>query len=591
MLKVIEKAKEHLRKLPLAHANNLEIDLRLTIRRAGQLGLAIILSLLLTFTLVSPAQAARSIELDPASGRVGDKITITGSGFSASTASTDKYVDIYLTVNGNNTSYYIGNQVKTYEKVKAGVWIDKVGNIRATFNIPSVLDDGSSDKKVEVGTTYYICITREYTSSTIPAVLIGAYAAFTVTGGEISLNPKKSPVDTLVEITGSKFITKKEITIKYDGNKIKIEDGDSKTDSNGKFESSIRIPPSTSGTHTITTIIGSSEVTADFTVEPDLVLNKQSGEAGTEVTASGTGFGRRKEVEIWFNDNIGVATATTSSTGSFTTKFNVPTGLGPGIKNVDAEDGSNTARTKFTVISPPPPAPTPAFTPPPSLTSLSVSQSTGNIGTNLTLDGVGFKPNGTVTIKYDDKIIATATADASGIFTAAFKVPPSKHGSHTITAGDGTSTKEITFAVESVAPKTPSPLLPGIGLKVKSPISFDWKDVTDESTPVTYVLQIATAKDFKAGSIVLEKTGLPKSEYILAEAEELKLADKGTPHYWRVRAIDAALNEGKWTSVSQFYVAVPFALPSWALYTIIGVAAVLIFAIGYWIGRRTAFYH
>ncbi|MBU2536606.1 MAG: Ig-like domain-containing protein [Chloroflexi bacterium] len=555
------------------------------------IGITIILSLLMAFALASSVQAARSIKLDTASGRVGDKITITGSGFSASTASTDKYVDIYLTVNGNNTSYYIGNQVKTYEKVKAGVWIDQAGNIKTTFNIPSVLDDGSSDKKVEVGTTYYICATREYTSYTNPAVLIQAYAMFTVTSGEISLNPKKGPVDTLVKITGSKFITKKEITIKYDGNKIKIEDGDSKTDSNGKFASIICIPPSTAGIHTITASVDSSEVTAEFTVESDIVLSKQSGEAGTEVTASGTGFGRRKEVEIWFNDNIGVATATTSSTGSFTTKFNVPTGLGPGIKNVDAEDGSNTARTKFTVISPPPPTTIPPIAPTLPHTSLSVSQSTGNIGTSLTLSGAGFKPNGTVTIKYDDKIIATATADASGIFTATFKVPPSKHGSHTITASDGTSAKEITFAVESVAPKTPPPLLPGMGVKVKSPISFDWKDVTDESSPVTYVLQIATDKDFKAGSILLEKTELAESEYILTEKEEPKLAGKRTPYYWRVRAIDAALNEGEWTSVSQFYVAVPFALPSWALYTIIGVAAVLIFAIGYWIGRRTAFYH
>ena len=526
------------------------------------LGTAIILSLLMAFMLVSPVQAARSIKLDPVSGSVGDKITITGSGFSASTG-TDKYVDIYLTVNGNSTSYNIGSQVKTYERVKTGAWIDEDGDFKTTFNIPKVLDDGSSDKDVEVGTTYYVCVTREYTSPTSPAVLIGAYAGFTVTGGEISLSPKKGTVDTLVEITGSKFGSKKEITIKYDGSKIKIEDGDTKTDSNGKFQSFIYIPESTTGAHTLTVIIDSIEVEATFTVEPDIVLNKQSGEAGTEVTISGTGFDKRKEVEIWFNNNIGVATAITGSTGSFNTKFNVPTGPVAGIYNVDAEDGSNTARARFTVIVPPPSPspPTPAPTPSPVQASLALSQDTGNIGTRLTLGGTGFQPSTTVTIRYDDEIVTTATAETSGIFVAAFQIPLSQYGEHTVTAGDGTNTCEVTFIVESISPATPSLLLPKTGDKAKSPISFDWSDVTDESLPVTYTLQIAAEKDFKTASVILEKTGLVKSEYTLTEKEELSLAGKKAPYYWRVKAIDAALNEGNWTGTSKLLHCHTFYLP------------------------------
>jgi len=130
-----------------------------------------------------------------------------------------------------------------------------------------------------------------------------------------------------------------------------------------------------------------------------------------------------------------------------------------------------------------------------------------------------------------------------------------------------------------------------MGVKVESPASFDWEDVTDESSPVTYALQIATDEDFTADSIVLEKTELAKSEYILTEKEELELAGQETPYYWRVRAIDAALNEGEWTGAGEFYVAAPFAFPRWALYTLLGIGAVIIFGIGYWLGRRTAFYY
>jgi len=55
--------------------------------------------------------------------------------------------------------------------------------------------------------------------------------------------------------------------------------------------------------------------------------------------------------------------------------------------------------------------------------------------------------------------------------------------------------------------------------------------------------------------------------------------------------MDSFLNEGEWTAAEEFYVSPPVALPSWALYTLLGIGAVLIFGIGYWLGRRTAFYY
>jgi hypothetical protein len=563
------------------------------------LGIAIILSLLLAAVSAVPALAySYDIEIDPEQGAIGDEITITGDDFTPSTDSTERWAKIYFVGEEADEGDVIDTHIETYEIVESEQigYLDysDEGEFETTFEVPAELTDGDDDEDVAPG-TYYICAVVETSGGLSP---IRAVAEFTVIGGEIELYPEEGAVGTLVEITGEDFVSGEDIVIEYDGDEVVIEDGDDETDSSGDFESIISIPESTAGTHTITVIVSSSEVEAEFTVESDIVISPQSGKAGAEVKASGTGFSRREEVEIWFDDNIGVATTTTGRTGSFTASFKVPSGLEAGIYNVDAEDGTNVAQAKFTLTvapsSPPPqePTETPSETPTtPSPTSLSINQSGNTIGSIIGIGGAGFTPNTAITLKYDDKEVATTATDASGTFVATFQAPRSKHGDHIITASDGVITDEVTFAVESIAPPVPTPLLPKMGDKLKSPMSFDWEKVTDGSLPVTYVLQIAPDEDFTADSMVLEKTGLAESDYVLTEEEELELEGKETPYYWRIRAIDAASNEGKWTGAGEFYVSAPFALPNWALYTLLGIGAVIIFAVGYWLGRRTAFYY
>jgi hypothetical protein len=170
-------------------------------------------------------------------------------------------------------------------------------------------------------------------------------------------------------------------------------------------------------------------------------------------------------------------------------------------------------------------------------------------------------------------------------------VPPGKHGDHTISVSDGTNTKTATFTLESVPPKVPQPQKPEMGVKAKTPITFAWASVTDNSSPVTYHLQVAYAPDFAASSLLLDKTALSKNEYILTEAEELKLAGQESSLFWRIKAIDAALNESDWTGAGQFSIAQPFKFTGLPLYATIGVGVVLIFLFGFWMGRRTAFYY
>ena len=563
------------------------------------LGIAVILALLVVAIPAAPAQAAYYLYVTPASGEIGSSATVTGTGLTPTTdPANPKYVVVYFSNQAPITSAYIDTQIIVYETVVPLKSTDTIGNFTYSFSIPAALTDGTTQANVTAGTYYlYVC---QYLGTTLNKYIL-ASATYTVTGGagtgEITLDPEEGPVDTEVEITGTGFAANEDIEIEFDGDEVDIEDGDDDTDSDGEFTTYILVPESTAGEQTITVNVNGSEAEAEFTVEPEIILNLTSAKAGTEVTVSGTGFGRRNDVTIWF-DNIGIDTATTDSKGSFDATFSIPD-LDAGIYDIDAEDeDENLDTTKFTIFVPsepepePEPGPPPEPTPTPSATSGSISPAaTGPVGADLIISGTGFEAGKAVTVKYGDEEIATAIATTTGILVAAFKVPVSEAGDHTITASDGTNTLELTFTVESKAPAIPAPLTPELGVRLKSPLFFDWKEVTDASSPVTYSLQIATDRDFEAASIVLEKKELTKSEYTFTSAEELELVDPQAPYYWRIRATDAASNEGEWTGAGEFYVTAPFSLPNWAFYTLIGLGGLVLFGIGYWLGRRTAFYY
>lgn len=564
-------------------------------------GIVIILTLLAAAIPVTPALSyTEEVTISPTSGKIGTSVTISGSGFTPSDPASDtpRRVDIYLSneeiVPGNHKGIELLN-FKLYQAAATVGETDAAdeGEVTYTTTIPDALTDGNDDVTVTSGNTYYFCVAN-YGST-----LIRAVAEFTIAGGEISIDPEKGPVTTEVTVSGTGFTANKAITIEYDGTEIDIASGNTKTKSNGDFDATIAIPDSVAGTHNIKATVNAASAEATFTVTPAITLSSTSGSAGDSITVSGNGFGKSKTVTISFS---GISkTAKADAYGTFTGTFEIPSGLSASTYTVSAEDGTNTATAKLTVkaAATPTPTPTPTTTPTPTpaptttpapSANLSINPTSGSIGTNIMIGDSGFKPNGTVTVKYDDKVIATNAANASGVFVATFAVPPSIHGDHKIVASDGTNTKESKFTVESVAPKIPQPQQPAMGAKVKPPISFEWDDVTDASTPVTYTLQIAMDKDFTASSMMLEKTGITKTSYTLTDTEESKLAGKQTPYYWRIKAVDAAQNEGDWTGAGEFYVAQSFTFTGWPLYATIGIGAVLVFLLGLFVGRRTAYY-
>jgi hypothetical protein len=568
------------------------------------LGIAVILVLLISIIPTAPAMAQwYHMVLSPDQGAIGDTITISGSGFPAtSDPANPQIVIIYFSSQDASVGNSIGTHVTIYKTINQ-VTTNTLGQFSVSFTIPSTFATGGS---VSPGTHYlYACCPPSNP-------MIQGKTSLTVLGaGEISIDIDEGPVDTLVEITGSSFSASQAITIEFGGHEVDIEDGNTTTGTTGNFVSYIAVPETWAGTHDIDVTVGTGTSavtgTVQFEVTPDIIISPQSGEAGTSVTISGTGFARRENVDVYYHSTTQVISdLLTDTRGSFYTTFTIPEieGLTAGAYDIEAEDADlNLASTKFTLNITQAPEPTatepeptatepePTATEPGSTTApMNISTSGNIVGSLIGISGAGFIPNTEVIIKYDDQIIATTTSDAAGLIIATFYAPESASGDHIITATDGTVTGTATFTMESEAPPAPTSGSPEPGAKVKSPVSFDWEDVVDNSgSPVTYNLQISTSQSFSEGSIVLEKTGLAYSEYTLNEMEELELAGQEEPYYWRIQAVDVASNESDWTEAGEVYISPPFSFPKWLTYTLLAIGAVVLFVLGYWLGRRTAF--
>jgi len=498
---------------------------------------ATVLALLLTAIPATPALAQTIDYQSPSSGPVGTPVTITGSGFTPSA---------YYTITFYNTTV-------SFTQVVAASIITSGGSFSTTFVVPE-------------------CPKATYTVQVTSGVN-NPYTYFTVTP-KIELNKFTGYVGDEVKVSGTGFAADKGVTITFHN----VNVGTAETNILGSFtNATFTVPESYRGIHTVKATDASNYYdTATFTTKQSITVSPTSGAVGNEVTVSGTGFRDDKPITITFDSIIvttSPATVTTDDNGSFSNAtFTVPTAVNDTYK-VKANDGYYDDSADFTVAA-----------------GTTLNQTTGNVGTSLVITGTGFVVNGTVTVTYDNIQVATATVSTDGTFSATFEVPASEGGDHTITATDGTNTITSTFTMESTSPPIPVPLLPTMDSKASAEAHFDWEDVTDLSLPVTYTLQIATDDQFTTASILLEKTGLTESEYTLASEESLASVERENPYYWRVRAIDGASNESGWTGTGSFYVGFSFDMPTWLIYTLFGLGAVLLGVLGFWLGRRTAYY-
>jgi len=528
----------------------------------------------------SPIVAAyyEEIRVDPSEGEIGEYIEVEGYDFDESTTGVYVYVDIYLTSEDGDIDD-IGD-IDNYEK-----WedlVDEQGEFSKRITIPTVLDEGAADEDVHSG-TYYIYVTYEGEDD------VEASATFTVIAGKIEeLDPEEGVVGTEVDIYGTGFAGREYINVEYDGRGVDIESGDTRAESDGDFTSTILVPESIAGDHTIkVTGDEGSEAEATFTVEPEIAIGTNLGIPGDSFTVTGTGFGDEVDVDVSFCNVDFINVTDTDDDGSFTATLEVPD-VEEGIYDILVEDDDgNEAELEnaFTVE-----AGTAV-----NILPVTSAASPGHVGMSVTVSGVAFLPNSLVTITYttEPEVVGTTTSDANGDFTATFDIPESEAGAHTITASDGTNALQVSFFMESQAPDIPPPQLPMMDSEAEALTYFNWDDVTDPSG-VTYDLQVATDEEFTTSSLVLKKTGLIKSEYEITEEEKLEPTPKEEPYYWRLRAVDGASNASEWTGLGTFYVGglgLGASLPPWIIHVWWGLG-VLGAGLGcYWLGKRRAYYY
>jgi len=181
--------------------------------------------------------------------------------------------------------------------------------------------------------------------------------------------------------------------------------------------------------------------------------------------------------------------------------------------------------------------------------------------------------------------ITTAEGSLTGITFEATHTQNEHTAEHPVVVTYDTTTVARTFTMESDAPSKPTLALPANGSRVgvfrKQAPTFDWSAVTDDSG-VSYNLEISKSADF--AQVLISRTGLTEASCTLTGAEAL---DYGT-YYWRVKAIDGAMNDSGWSiaySLKSGY------LPLWAFVAIIAVLVVLIGVLAYFfLRRRGAFY-
>jgi hypothetical protein len=528
---------------------------------------------LLLYILALPAMpilaafGEESIFVHPERGQVGDEIEVSGSGFHPS-----HYVYIFF------SSYMVDdgrdikdlNAYKYMGSTRAGsLGSADEGEFEISFDVPDELTDGDKREEV-VGGIYYVYASYDDDGDNI----VDSDKFFT---RYITLDPEEGNVGDTVEISGGGFRARSNIRIKYDGDEVNIATGDTETDREGFFNSSIIIPNSSAGTHPIEVDVY-DKAKENFIVKPRVAFTPKSGGIGDEVTVSGDGFGQNKELIVYINYvpmSLTSGTAETGGDGSFASlKFKLPTQAASTYEIMarDSTGNSAAAAAKFTLVA-----------------TANMNPISGNVGTMIMVSGTGFAPGSMVTVKYDDGEIDKTIVNLNATFSTEFSAPASEGGNHTVTISGTNIAKQFTFDMESSPPAKPVLVLSADTNQENSQTLFDWEGVTDPSLPITYSLQISSNQDFT--SIVLEKRGLINSEYTLTEKERLPSVKKEAPYYWRVKAIDNASNESEWSAVRSFYVSSIFELTPWLLCVLIALSGVVLVFTGFSLRRRTTHFH
>ncbi|HEY42134.1 MAG TPA: hypothetical protein G4O18_09835 [Dehalococcoidia bacterium] len=482
-----------------------------------------------------PVWAAPLISLSPTYGAAGTRVEVSGTNF-------DSYVGDYLSV-------YFDDQLIP----SSPVMVSAPGQFTVYFDVPDYVTPG----------TVIVSVKGPFGS-----ILAETY--FTIPTAEIELSVTSATIGATVEATGWGFYADRYINFVFAYDSKEISLGSTLSDPTGQYQHEFAVPTGPAGVHQVIARDdeGNLAVTG-LEIVPSVVVSPASGVYEDTIEIEGIGFSSGSPVTIYLGTTP-IAYGESNTIGSFEGTFNVPE-LALGVYNLwIVDENGYTAQFQFSITA-----------------GIWLNLTAGHISAPVIISGTGYAVGVTVSIYYDDVRVALATADEFGSFSATFEVPPGVSGEHTVTASAGSVTRQLVFAVESTPPLAPRRLQPTLNNEELPPAGFIWELVDDDSQPVTYTLQIAKEVQFE--DVLVEKTGLVAPQYALSGADRLPSSKEGAPYYWRVKAVDAASNEGEWSTVGSFYWT-SFSLPLWTIIVLIAAGVLIIGFLVYWMIRRRARY-
>ena len=308
-----------------------------------------------------------NISISPTSGGAGRTITVTGTGFTSSSRANVTWKYIY-----DNAGLSHPTTV-----TQTGISINSTGGFAFPFKAPEMALNDSAGYTSNViailgNDTSTLRVTPTYSFTEIPRTIL----AFNVTSpsGTVSdlipptpyptngnINGTSTPIGSIyvlepVLIKGNYFDPSSTLTFTLGGTSI----GTATTNSSGYFETTLSIPVSAGGVHSLNITDPLAYVAIHVTTSPTLIVSPTSVQPGGVVNVNGYAFTASKAVNVTWISADGhqyelvksVANLSTSSLGEFTTSFTLPMLVEGGTAAVNASmnRANPTAYTTFTIV-------------------------------------------------------------------------------------------------------------------------------------------------------------------------------------------------------------------------------------------------
>lgn len=477
-----------------------------------------------------------SVEIDPAEGPVGTKVTFSGSGFAASQ-------DVQVSFLGTPTAG------------KANT----VGSWTLNYTVPAT-----------PGGSYTFNV--EYKEGTVWYDLAGTATNFEVTPAITA--PSSGRVGQTIQVQGTGFGSDENVKVIFrrQGTTVDVVAKESiPADDKGSWGATVVVPAVQGGGYAIDAsgpLTKAGDVPdVSFTLSAGILVEPTSASVGDTITVSGGGFAAGETgIRVTLDGQVAATGITARTNGTWESSF-VLTASAYGSHTISASgDVTRDAATA-------------AFSTRAKIEAVSPSQ--GAPGDSVSVTGSGFSSSQRLNVTVGGVAVPENLQTLSnGNVVVNFKVPKgSVEGRQTLVVSDGGgATASDYFTVTEKILATPQPISPQKDTTLRSGVvTFRWGAATGISNNVTYTLQISSSPDL--ATYVRSISGLQTSSYTVSEEEPL---DKGN-YYWWVKAVDSYDNESPWSDSGSFNVS---PIPTWVWVVIGVVILIVLMAVAY---RETKF--